>query len=155
MTTEQKIKELEKRIECEQALIKNCISHQENLRAEIADLKKPKYNLRAYNKSNGGYDMDNSRYNTFLDRWNRDYYGNQRKIFDALANFAAHNDQTEKDRAWNGKNEHWCVIKNNIDNKYEIYIWNKYSIPNVVYFSTEELAEAALQMLKDEKLIIV
>jgi len=175
MTTEQKIKELEKRIECEQALIKNCISHQENLRAEIADLKKPKYELFVPTKNDHFcfmhddgtcstqrqieplLDYSKGIYNWFkiTDAIQCGYYAKQRQIFDALANFAAHNDPTEKDRAWDCKTMHYFLGEDIDTGDCLITCVDRFRHPTTPYFSTEELAEAAFQMLKDEKLIIV
>lgn len=150
ITNEQKIKELEDQIKAKQA--------------EIEKLKKPKHDLympavgcdyfipvhdSAWKTTcfmsptlNGAY---------FADKEQADYYARKRYIFDTLANFAAHNDPTEKDQEWNGVVAHWCVLK--MEGKWNIaYDMDNYN-PTTVYFSTKELAGAALEMLKRENLI--
>ena len=153
MTNEQKIKKLEKRIECEQQLINNCVERQENLQAEIEELKKPKYELYSGNINGGCYCFKQSKYVRFELLRQRDYYQNQAEIFNALANFAAHNDPTEKDRAWDGESHHWFIAYSANTKNLDVLLSQTFRCLTIVYFSTEELAEAALQMLKTEKLI--
>ena len=149
MTNEQKIKELKKRIECEQQLINNCVERQENLQAEIEELKKPKYELYAGNINGGCYCFKQSKYVRFELLRQRDYYQNQAEIFMALANFAAHNDPDEMNRDWDRSNIHWFIT----DAIYPADYNSSFKNPTTIYFSTEELAKAALKMLKTEKLI--
>jgi len=155
MTNEQKIKELKKRIECEQQLINNCVERQENLQAEIEELKKPKYEL--WKPINSKYyrvaDFIGCTYDKFENSEAARYYAKHRQIFDALANFAAHYNPTEKDRAWDGKTTHWCLRYDVKENKY--YVDNFIFCKEVcqIYFNNGQIAIAALEMLKSEKLI--
>lgn len=177
MTNEQKIKELELELQLNNSNLDNAkFNHsikQAAIQAEIEELKKPKYELFVPTKNDSFCFMQEDGINSveipFDDGdgdWAKSYnwfkitnyeqcayYAKQRQIFDALANFAAHNDPTEKDRAWDFKNQHWYIGYNNEDK----YHYTKYAIYcgmlNAIYFSTQELAKTALQMLKYEGLI--
>jgi len=156
MTNEQKIKWLEAeiqkakdRITNEQAYTNFYIKERQ---AEIEELKKPKYELyRLKNPTEKYYSMIlsgsglNDRFEKLQDA---EYYAKGMRIYIALANFASHNDPTEKDRAWDGKLHHWYIYAN--ENADCIRFDKDLT---TIYFSTEELAEAALQMIKDERLI--
>ncbi len=74
----------------------------------------------------------------------------------ALLNFRAENDKEELSNQWNGKNEHWfigyeCVIYD--ENIWLITCVNNFKHPTSVYFSSKELAQSALDMLKRKGLI--
>lgn len=168
MTNEQKIKELEAALKCGneyfEELAKIRKENNDRIKAEIEELKKPKHNLytptagcvyfipvhdEAWKTNCFMSPILNGAY--FADKKQADYYASKRYIFDILANFAAHNDPTEKDQEWNGVVAHWCVLK--MEGKWNIaYDMDNYD-PATVYFSTKELAEAALEMLKRENLI--
>jgi len=146
MTNEQKIKELEKQLAC---TYENYIKLSTKLQAEVEELKKPKYELC---KDGAKTILRNiNKYDSFNNDSCVDYYKQSLIIFTALANFAAHNDPTEKDRAWDGQNKHWSIGLE--FSKCEIVHSSNHKSVESIYFSTAKVAEAALQMLKDEKLI--
>jgi hypothetical protein len=164
MTNEQKITNADK--------IKGLEELIRRFKAEIEELKKPRWELYEPTKKDSFCFMhENGQASTYRDVLPLTYssgiynwfkttsaiqcgcYAKQRQIFDALANFAAHNDSTEKDRAWDGINEHWSIFFNEDENKYQYCCNSSWKLPTVVYFSTIELTKAALQMLKDERLI--
>ena len=149
MTNDEKIKELENQIKY---LNENHDTYVTGILKKIQELKKPKYELYMPKPTDICYCpilMCGDKYSCFKDQEQCKYYGYQRQIFDALANFASHNDPTEKDRAWDEENLHWFILDVHSHPDYNRTSKN----PTTIYFSTKELAEAALEMLKSEKLI--
>jgi hypothetical protein len=118
-------------------------------KAEIEELKKPKCEI-----DNGGkFGINFGRITCFETASHREYYSKGMQIYLALAKFAEKYDPTEKYRAWEYGSAHWCVLK--LFGEWGVAPNFTNYCPTTIYFSTKELAEAALQMLKDEKLIIV
>jgi predicted RNase H-like nuclease (RuvC/YqgF family) len=148
MTNKQRIKELEKQLAC---TYENYIQYSAEIQAEIEELKKPKYEI----DNNGVYSIGLEKYSRFETMSHRGYVSKGLQIFLALAKFAEKYDPDEKYKARDGENTHWSLFFNEEEKKYQIYSNTNWKQPTVIYFSTEELANAALQMLKDEKLIIV
>jgi hypothetical protein len=67
-----------------------------------------------------------------------------------LLNFQAEHDCNEKNRAWDGDTKHWFIINSTLNNELEIDMFTVKQILNVVYFSTRQLAEAALHAYKQQ-----
>jgi len=177
MINERKIEALELELQLNDSNLDNAkLNHsikQTAIQAEIEELKKPKYELFVPTKNDSFCFMQDSgtvsthreldqslEYSGGIYNWFEvdksaecNYYAKQRQIFDALANFAAHNDPTEKDIAWNGLTKHWHIKYNKINKTYYINYTTDNTCLSLVCFSSFELAEFALQMLKDERLI--
>ena len=148
MTNDEKIKELENQIKY---LNGNHDQHITGILKEIQELKKPKYEL--WEPINSKYyrvpDFIGCNYDKFENSEAARYYAKPHQILDALANFVAHNDPEEINRAWDGENFHWFILDVHSPIDYNTTLKN----PTTIFFSTKELAEAALQMLKSEGLI--
>lgn len=160
MNNNQKIEELEKQIENE------CIDLTETLRlhrircntilSKIDNLKKSKHDLLRKEDCEKYYSVILSGgviYDRFETLQSVEYYARGMRIYTALANFADHNDQNEKHRNWDGENLHYYIKL--VTNTKFYYVENSdhWRNPTTIYFSTKEMTETALQMLKDEKLI--
>jgi len=167
---EQKIKELELKLQLNDSNLDNAkFNHsikQAAIQAEIEELKKPKYELFVpkYNEKyfypNSKGDVANSymagtpcknAYDFFKSHEQCKPHAKLRQILDALANFAAHNNSKVKDSEWDGV--YWHITWDSKSDEYSISANRITKELGVVCFRSFNIAGAALQMLKTEKLI--